>query len=132
MSVSSQKKFKIIYDGQCSFCLRRISQLKRMDVFSRCEYIDYHAVLRVQDLHPSLDQEAAASQWHLITPQGRIYGGFLAFRQMCWIMPLLYPFLLIVYLPFADRIGTAIYRWIAKNRYRLLKQNSCKHNNCKL
>jgi predicted DCC family thiol-disulfide oxidoreductase YuxK len=123
-------KFKIIYDGHCQFCVGSIEQLKVMDLFARCEYIDYQTVVNLQALHPTLDQNLAASQMHLITPNGKIYGGFFGFRQMCWIMPMLYPLLVFMYLPLSDWRGPKIYQWIAQNRYLLHFNKTCKNNHC--
>ena len=123
-------RFKVIYDGHCQFCLRSIEQLKVMDLFSRCEYVDYQIVANLQSLHPSLNQQVAASQMHLITPNGKIYGGFFAFRQMGWFMPMLFPLLILMYLPFVDWIGPCVYKFIAQNRYLLHFNHKCKDNRC--
>ena len=123
-------KFQIIFDGHCGFCQQSVAQLKVMDLFSKCAYVDFQAIEHLQRLHPSLNKEKAASQLHLITPDGRIYGGFFAFRQMCWLMPMLYPFLPLMYMPLADWIGPAKYRFIAQNRYLLHLTQVCKDNHC--
>ena len=123
-------RYKIVYDGQCPFCLRSIEQLKVMDLFDRCEYVDYHSVANLQLLHPALNPQAAAAQMHLLTPNGKIYGGFFAFRQLGWIMPMLSPMLLVMYLPLMDWIGSIKYRFIAQNRYRLNFNNKCEDNRC--
>ncbi len=123
-------KYKIVYDGRCSFCVSCIRDLKIMDWFKKCEFADYHAASDLKELHSTLDPKVAASQIHLITPEGKIYGGFFAIRQTAWLMPLMYPLLLVMYLPFANKIGSAMYRWIALNRYILHSHQGCKDNHC--
>ena len=128
----SALKYKIIYDGHCQLCQQSVQHLKAMDWFRRCEYINFQTVFSLKSLHPSLNQELVASQLHFITPDGRIYGGFLALRQIAWIMPMLYPLLFVMYLPTASKIGSRLYRWIAKNRYSFNFHQNCKENYCYL
>ena len=130
MSNSLSPQFKIIYDGHCQFCKRSIEQIKVMDLFGKCKYLDYRIFPDLVKLHPLLKKDLVNSQLHLITPEGKLYGGFFAFRQLAWIMPLLYPFLILMYLPFADIVGSRIYRLIAKNRYLFHFNQGCKHKNC--
>jgi len=47
---------------------------------------------------------------------GKTYGGFFAFRQLTWMMPMLYPVIPIVYFPGSGIMGPWAYRWIARNR----------------
>ncbi len=124
-------RYKIVYDGQCGFCRRSLDQLKVMDLFCRCEYLDYHSVTNLSSLHPALTQEAAARQMYVLTPNGKLFGGFFAFRQLAWIMPMLFPLLFILYLPFMDWTGSAAYRWIAGHRYLLHAKNSCNNDRCR-
>ena len=123
-------RYKIVYDGHCQFCQHSVQQLKVMDLFFRCDYVDFQAMENLELLHSSLNKPSAASQLHLITPDGKIYGGFLAFRQMGWLMPMLYPLLPLTYLPLSGWIGAAMYRFIAKNRYLFHSYQACKDNHC--
>lgn len=127
---SMSLKSKVVYDGHCGFCLQSVEQLKVMDLFGRCEYVDFQATANLQVLHPTLNSTLAASQLHLITSNGKIYGGFFAFRQLCWILPMLWPLLILVYMPFADWLGPLKYRWIAQNRYLFHIHKTCKDNRC--
>ncbi len=131
---ASSPRFKVIYDGHCHFCRRSIEQLQVMDLFARCDYVDYHSYVKsaqqLEQLHPSLSKQLVASQLHFITPDGKIYGGFFAFRQMAWLMPMLYPLLPLMYLPTADWLGLGVYRFIAQNRYLLHFNRTCEDNHC--
>lgn len=127
---SASPRFKVIYDGHCGFCQQSVRQLKVMDLFNRCDYVDFQTASHLELMHPSLNKTIAASQLHLVTPEGRIYGGFFAFRQMGWLMPMMWPLLLLMYLPTADWIGSALYRWMANNRYVFHFHKACKENRC--
>lgn len=121
--------FKVIYDGHCGFCRRSVEQLKVMDLFDKCTYIDFHSVSLVQ-VHPDLTKEMAASQMYVVTPDQKIYGGFFAFRQLAWLMPMMFPLLPFMYLPGAQWLGSRIYRLIAQNRYLFHFNQTCQDNRC--
>lgn len=123
-------RLKVIYDGHCQFCRRSVERLKVMDLFVKCDYIDYQSVNNLQELHPTLNKELASRQLHLVTVDGRIYGGFFAFRQMAWEMPMMFPLLALMYWPLASWIGSFLYRWIAKNRYLFNFQKTCIDKHC--
>lgn len=53
-----------------------------------------------------------------IRPDGKIYGGFFAVRDVLLHLPLTFLPALFLYIPGASLIGVPVYRWIAKNRHR--------------
>jgi hypothetical protein len=55
---------------------------------------------------------------HVVGPDGRVLGGFHAFREMTRVLPLLWPLYPFAHAPFADRIGTRVYGLVASNRGR--------------
>jgi hypothetical protein len=55
-----------------------------------------------------------------------VYVGFEAFRWMAWRLPLLMLIAPWLYLPGVPAMGAKIYRWIARNRFRLVPCNSGK------
>lgn len=122
-------KIKVIYDGRCGLCLSAVQTLKSMDMLKRLDYINLHDI-NANNIHPSLTQDMLKSQMHVIESNGSYYGGFEAFRRLCWQLPVLYPLLLLVYLPFAGVIGTCMYRWVALNRHAFNKQHDCKDDHC--
>ncbi len=95
------KKFKIIYDGKCGFCWGSVARLKVMDLWGHLTY------------EPT---ERPISEVKLVDGD-KVCGGFAAFRRLCLLLPMLYPMLLLVYLPGASLIGNACYALVAKNRY---------------
>lgn len=101
-----------------------------MDLFHRCDYVDFQQAADLAGVHPDLTRQAAVSQLHIITGEGRLYGGFFAFRRLAWVMPMLYVLLPLMYLPLAGWIGPAVYKIIAQNRYLLHFNKTCDNNQC--
>ena len=99
-------KFEVIYDGQCNFCKASVDRLRVMDLWGHLSY------------EPAGE---SLSEMKLIDAS-KTYGGFDAFRRLCWLLPMLYPMLLFVYLPGASFIGRFCYGLIAKNRSCLLNK----------
>ena len=53
-----------------------------------------------------------------VAPDGQVYRGFFAFRELARILPPLWPFVPLLYLPFAATIGPRVYRLVARHRTR--------------
>ncbi len=153
-------KIKVIYDGDCGFCLGSVNALRVMDLFSRLEYIDFHTA-DLQVLHPLLTKEKAQSQMYIIDaggfgatpsrfgnalPAGRqvqngggapktsagvsLYAGFYAFRRLCWVLPMMFPLIFLFYFPGAGLVGPWVYRWVAQNRYLFHANRTCSTGHC--
>lgn len=99
-------KVSIVYDGSCGFCKRSIEKLKVMDLWGR---------LTCTPSSQALDELK-------LIDMGRVYGGFDAFRRLCHLLPMLYPMLLLVYLPGVAWIGRWCYGCIAANRHCKVKK----------
>ncbi len=121
---------QIIYDGKCHFCRWSVQKLLTMDLLGTLKKVDYHDHDDPSKLHLSLNKEICHSQLHLIEPAGKIYGGFFIFRRLCLRLPMLYPFIPIVYFPGSGIVGPSVYRWVAKNRYLLHFSGECQDNTC--
>ena len=126
----SRQRSQIVYDGNCGFCRHSLNQLKIMDMFDVFEPVDFHRLDDPALVHLQLTQKTAASQLHLIEPDGRSYGGFEAFRRMCFNLPMCYPLVLILHFPGMGLVGPCIYRWVAQNRYLFHSNITCKSNAC--
>lgn len=126
----SARRNKIVYDGHCGFCRHSLGQLKIMDMFDVFNPVDFQDMDDPAFLHPQLTRKAAASQIHLIDPDGTLYGGFAAFRRMCFSLPMCYPLIPVVYFPGMGVVGPWIYKWVAKNRYLFHSDATCRNNAC--
>ncbi len=106
----------VFYDGHCSFCLKSVSILRKLDWFKRFDYRDVRSLVATT---PSMLEEM-----HLLTMDG-LYHGFKAVRQIAWRLPLLWPVVFFLYIPGIPWLGQRVYSWIARNR-------SCSNGSCKL
>ncbi len=93
-------KIKVLYDGNCGFCLASVRRLQVMDL------------LGVLDCQPS---ELAVTEVKLLVGD-KTYGGFLAFRRLTLVLPMLYPLIPLMYLPCMGLVGPRVYQLIANNR----------------
>jgi len=120
----------LFYDGQCGFCLASVKRLRVLDLFGWADPLDFHAQPDLTRLHPELTPERCRGEMVLLTPNGKFFGGFDAFRRLCLRLPLLWGCAPLVYLPGAHWVGTKIYRWVARNRYLLHRNPVCAANQC--
>ena len=56
---------------------------------------------------------------YLSTGKGRLHQGFYGFRMLTLRLLPLVPLAPIFWLPGMNLLGVAVYRWIARNRYRI-------------
>ncbi|MCE3236485.1 MAG: hypothetical protein K0Q50_2676, partial [Vampirovibrio sp.] len=114
------QKVSLIWDDECRFCRRWVDRISRIDWLGRIRWIGASEVPDTPEeltkgWSPTIVED---SIWvkGIGSPAG--YAGFYAFRRLAWAIPLAWPFLPIVYLPFVPGIGQQIYAWIAKNRHQ--------------
>ncbi len=122
----------LIYDGHCGFCRESLIKIQTLDLFATLSYVDLHTVNDFKALHPKLTKELAMSQFYLIEPNGKIFGGFDVFRRICFTMPMLYAMIPVFYFSGMRTIGSWIYKLIAKNRYLFHSNKTCQNNACYL
>ena len=115
----------VLYDGTCGFCVACFKALKIMDLMQTIDFVDFHEVSNLKNYHPELNPERVKKQMFLITSAGQIYGGFYAIRRISVWLPMMWPFLLIFYLPLAGFLGSFFYRFVARNRFILSLFFSC-------
>lgn len=111
----------VFYDGKCSFCMRSVEVVRRMDSLRRFRFIDMHLPAAKAEF-PDLDMERGALELLLRTPNGKWLGGYDAFRFMAKHFPVLWAIVPILYLPPAPQIGRRLYHRIASRRYCILPQ----------
>ena len=95
---------QLLYDGECCFCHASVRLLQVMDLWSAIECAPGHKGM---------------SEMTLEFSDGQRYGGFFAFRQLVWMLPMLYVMIPIVYFPGAGIVGPSVYRWVARHRHLL-------------
>ena len=114
----NQAKPVVIYDGECSFCLRQIERIKRHDRRSRFEYVPRQSP-GLDERFPRLADDDFNSGMRLITPRGEILVGADALYHIVRRLPIWGNIAWIYRLPGLNRLARLAYRWIAANRHRL-------------
>ena len=104
------------YDGECGLCTGVVRWLSRMDPFNHVAWVPCQ----------TLEQPPRGLSWdeldgaaYLETGQGRLHEGFYGFRMLALRLAPLLPLAPILWFPGVDRLGVKVYRWVARNRYRL-------------
>ncbi|WP_110927381.1 thiol-disulfide oxidoreductase DCC family protein [Bacillus massiliglaciei] len=121
----------VLYDGQCILCRQTKKRLESIDWLKRTEWQSLQEYEQ-QERAILFKREDLRREMHLITPDGRVLRGFYAVRRIMLHTPVLALVGLMGYLPFADRLGNPLYRWIAKNRHLFFKKGTCKDGGCSL
>lgn len=118
----------IIYDGQCSFCVRSLNLVRRLARREVFQFHDANDTSAVLTHFPALATADTQDAMVVVTHRGEIFRGFFAFRRMMWASPWLYPVLLLFYFPGASLVGRPIYAWVARHRRRF----GCAAETCRL
>lgn len=112
-------KLRIIYDGQCRFCVRALGLIRRLAFPGALEFYDSHDPETLGKKFPWIRPQDAEEAMIAVTEEGRACKGFYAFRQLIWRAPALWLLAPFFYLPGSSFAGTRLYAWVAKNRRRL-------------
>jgi predicted DCC family thiol-disulfide oxidoreductase YuxK len=124
-----------IYDGYCVICNQTRRMVMAFDWLHRVEFLNIHDWSQVEARYPNLDFEAAMGQMHVVTLDGQLLGGFEGVRRLLRDLPLGFPVWLLLHLPGMNWLGNKVYRFIARNRYRINKffgVEICEDGTCKI
>lgn len=121
----------VIYDGHCGICTAQVKKLPWWDCQQKLSYLSLHDS-EVARRWPDLSHDRLMQEMVIIDRQGNRHWGAEAIRfltghlrRMWWAAPLLYfPGSMILWRP--------VYRWVARNRYRLSGTQSCDDGTCHL
>ena len=118
-AAAPRAKWTVIYDGLCPLCIRSMTILDALDFRHRLSYLDLEADRsRLAALAPGVPASEARAAMRVVAPDGQVYRGFFAFRELARILPPLWPFVPLLYLPFATAIGPRVYGLVARHRTR--------------
>ena len=119
----------LVYDGHCNFCRGQAARLQRFSG-GRLRLESFHDP-GVLARYPSLTRAACETAMQLVFPDGRIYSGAAAAAEALHLNPAFRWLRQIYYLPGVRPLADAVYRWVAKNRYRFggaCTDGSCAHH----
>ena len=118
----------VLYDGDCGFCQQSVRLLKALDWLRLLHFQSARDVDNLPATDVTLDPQKMLDEMHLLTPDRKTaYAGFTAFRWIAWRLPLTAPLAALLYLPGVLPLGNRAYRWVARNRFKLVPcaQNAC-------
>jgi predicted DCC family thiol-disulfide oxidoreductase YuxK len=120
--------YRILYDGDCAFCRKSIAILHKLDWRGVFDYVNVREPLPWLE-EPPVRGAPLLDQIHVLTPAGKLYGGYAAMRRLAWLAPPLWPVAPFMYLPGIAQLGDRVYRWVARNRFKLVP---CQHGACQI
>ena len=120
VKATKNKSQVLIYDADCRLCATLARWLSRADILQRIIWTPYQSL----DAPPSgLSWDDLKRSAYLVDGGDQQIEGFYAFRMLTVRIVLLAPLALIFWFPGINVIGSALYRWVARNRYRLFGCN---------
>ena len=100
-------------------CRRTVNTIRRLDLFGRVELVDVTRVLEEVPLrYPGLTAADCLTEMQLVAPDGALFGGFYAFRQLAWLLPAAWLAVPLLYMPGVSFLGRRVYARIAARRAR--------------
>ena len=114
----SRERALLFYDANCAICRNFTTWVKAFDFFAKIEPKDInllpeHIAIGAQ----TIDKNNFLKEMSLLSPRGRLYGGFYAVRKTFLYIPHAWILLTLFWLPGMSFIGVYIYRLVARNRY---------------
>ncbi|MBM7554768.1 DCC1-like thiol-disulfide oxidoreductase family protein [Thalassobacillus pellis] len=120
----------VLYDGQCYLCRQTKSIFQWLDWLGSFEWKSLQQYEK-ETLVTQEERAAIKSELHIIEPDQTSRAGYHAVTYMLVRCPLTFPLGLIASIPGMGLIGKPIYRWIARNRYRIFK-DKCSDGACSI
>ena len=120
----------VIFDGHCGICTAQVKKLPFWDCRQRLAYLSLHDP-EVQRRWPDVSHDRLMQEMLILDRNGNHYWGPEAIRyltrrlrRLWWAAPL-------AYFPGSMLLWRPLYRWVARNRYRL-SAKSCDTGGCSL
>jgi len=108
----------VIYDGQCTFCVRLLRICRAADLRRVLHFHDANARAQVHARFPQLAGADFDNAMFVVAPSQRVSRGFFAVRRIAAAVPPMWPLLALLYFPGSRWAGPKVYAWVARNRRR--------------
>lgn len=112
------RPYTCVYDGMCKVCTRLSGVLDKWDRDGLIEVVPSQAS-GVMARFPWIPAHAYVEALQLIGPGGQTWSGAAAIEQLLEILPKGKLISWLFKLPFARPIADRLYKWFARNRYKL-------------
>jgi predicted DCC family thiol-disulfide oxidoreductase YuxK len=110
--------FTLVFDGNCNVCTRSVNRLRKWDRSGVVEMLPSQAA-DVATRFPWIPADAYADAMQLVAADGTTWQGAAAIEKLLDLVPKGRRISWIFRLPFARPLADRLYRWFARNRYRL-------------
>lgn len=127
-----RRVYRVFFDTMCPVCNRAKRQLERLDWLGRLKFEDLHDRKLCEAALPGVTYAQQLRAMYVLRPDGEYYAGFAALRALMPVLPifwLFWPIWALAWLPGFSHLGGAVYRFIARNRF---KYASCDSEVCSL
>lgn len=108
----------VLYDGECGMCRTQVQRLPWWDCQGKLAYLSLHDA-EVQRRWPELSHERLMQEMAIVDGQGRVHWGPYAIRYLTSRLRRLWWATPFTYFPGSMLLWRPLYRWVARNRYRL-------------
>ena len=123
--------YVIFYDGRCRFCTNSKRTVERLPSRADLAFVDIQDGL-LMSRYPMVDPRAAQGQMYVLAPDGSLAGGFDAIVSLLPALPGLRALRPLLAPEPVRKVGRRLYRWVARNRYRLGGMTPCVGGACKI
>ncbi|MDZ5783502.1 DCC1-like thiol-disulfide oxidoreductase family protein [Marinococcus luteus] len=108
----------LFFDKYCPPCRAAVRIFQFFDLYRRCQWVPIQEARLLPGDYPYLSSRNAAHELHMCTDQGVVLHGFYALRRLLLAIPLSFLPAVLLYLPYAERIGVPLYSLISKSRLK--------------
>ncbi|MBB6674264.1 thiol-disulfide oxidoreductase DCC family protein [Cohnella nanjingensis] len=131
-----RSELTVVYDGECNLCLATVAKLKRLRTNSEIRYVTLQSLAdgstAAWPAIADVPEDRLAAQLHVTDEAGGVYGGSEAVMRLLRDVPSLRWLGVLGSLPGMRNVSRALYKRIARYRYRLFgKTPTCADGVCR-
>lgn len=120
----------VLFDGACGICRASAERVQRFDIRKRIEFLDVHDS-SARARFPQVDPQVALRWMQAVDTDGRVSSGVDAWARIGMLLPGWNLLAWTLFLPGIHWIGSRVYSWVARNRYRW-NRDLCADGSCSL
>jgi predicted DCC family thiol-disulfide oxidoreductase YuxK len=129
--VRAAATYTVFYDADCRICARSRRAIERLRPSSALLFVNVQDPAAMAPF-PMVDRAAALGQMYVLDPSGALSAGYDGFVSLLPALPALRPLRHLLRWPPVRAVGRRVYRWFARNRYRLGGSVSCEGGACRI
>ena len=110
--------YTVVYDGMCKVCTRLANVLRKWDRNHTLDIVSSQTA-GVMARFPWISPQAFAEALQMVATDGTTWSGAAAIERLLDVLPRGRLISWVFKIPFVRPIADKLYRWFARNRYRL-------------